>query len=275
MASAGGRGSNDQRGEPEVDVDKADVLAGLWTRYEGTGEGEPVRFYYFHGDGHGLYRYGRVGLNNTHSFDYETEGGVLSLRFRKTGDEHETRFVVADDGDGRYLELASDPRDSGVRYRRVRGPLTAGERAIPDPAAITGGDASGHAPIGGRFWIDYRPFATGGAGFAIYQLAPTALDGRGVGWFHRGDFDDWSTETLTYRLDGDSLELFFDLAEEPAATRFTLEQGKGGRVLRLETDPRDYWHRHAYKDGGESFSEEALGVVVGAAFELTAGGAGG
>ena len=44
-------------------------------------------------------------------------------------------------------------------------------------------------------WIDYRNLATGGAEFHMYQLAATAIDGRGGGWFHRGDFDDWSTES--------------------------------------------------------------------------------
>lgn len=262
----------EHRAEHDVsdDAEAADVLTGLWTRYQATGEGEPVRLYYFHGDGHGLYRYGKVGLNKTESFDYEIEGGLLQLEFRKRGEKHATRFLIADDAQGRYLELADDPRDSGVRYRRRRGALTGAELAVPDPQGVTQDDASGHAPLGGRFWIDYGPYATGGSGFGIYQLGPTALDGRGVGWFHRGDFDDWSTETLTYRIDGESLELFFDLSEQGFSSRFSIEPSQGGRVLRLEQDPRDYWASHEYKDGGESFSAGAFGLVVGAAYELGA-----
>ena len=42
-----------------------------------------VRFYYFHGNGIGLLRYGKVGLNNTESFHYETQADVLSLKFNK------------------------------------------------------------------------------------------------------------------------------------------------------------------------------------------------
>ena len=75
---------------PEAAVE----LAGLWSRYEGMSEGEPVRFWYFHGDGHGLYRYGRVGYTNTHSFDYTLRGDRVSLRFRKTGEAHELGRVL-------------------------------------------------------------------------------------------------------------------------------------------------------------------------------------
>src|SRR5688500_11092207 len=72
--------------EQARDPDAVAQLAGIWWRYERGVEGDPVRFYYFHGDGKGLYRYGRVGLTNTNSFDYDVEDTHLVLRFRKTGE---------------------------------------------------------------------------------------------------------------------------------------------------------------------------------------------
>ncbi|MFO0633431.1 MAG: hypothetical protein U0168_11320 [Nannocystaceae bacterium] len=62
----------------------ADPLVGLWSAHDDGGAGTPVAFYYFHGDGHGLYRYGRVGLTNTNSFDYTVEA-ITSRCIRKTG----------------------------------------------------------------------------------------------------------------------------------------------------------------------------------------------
>src|SRR5688500_5790122 len=47
--------------ELTAEAPKKDALTGIWSRYEPGGLGAPLRFYYFHGDGHGLYRYGKVG----------------------------------------------------------------------------------------------------------------------------------------------------------------------------------------------------------------------
>jgi len=103
-------------------------------------------------------------------------------------------------------------------------------------------------------WIDLRAYATGGRGFSLYQLRPAGIDGRGVGWFHRGDFDDWSTEALTYRIAGDRLELSFSLAGQQEATSFTVRtEDDGTRWLELADDPRDFWHSHRYRDVGPSF----------------------
>lgn len=245
---------------PAAPEQAEDPLRGLWMRYEGRGEGDPLRFWYFHGDGKGLYRYGKVGLANTHSFDYSvSRSGELSLRFRKRGEEHHTRAIVEVDEDGTWLRFAEDPRERGARYRKVETDL--GRATLADAAAAKPG-------IGDRIWIDYRNLATGGAEFHMYQLAATAIDGRGVGWFHRGDFDDWSTESLTYRVDGDRLELFFDLREEPNTTEFRLVQGERGRELVLEEDPRDYWAAHRYLDGGRSFGSAAFEPIVALQGEL-------
>jgi len=241
-------------GDPEA---AEDMLHGLWMRYETRAEGDPLRFWYFHGDGKGLYRYGKVGLANTHSFDYALDGPELFLRFRKTGVEHVVEVELGRDDQGRaWMALRDDPYEPGARYRRVESDL--------DFSQATQSWAHEGAEIGDRLWIDYRNFATGGAEFHMYQLAKTALDGRGVGWFHRGDFNEWTTESLTYRLDGDRIELFFDLREEPNSTKFRLDAGPDGRELVLESDPRDFWATHRYRDGGRSFGTSAFDVVLGA-----------
>ncbi|HLT34658.1 MAG TPA: hypothetical protein VK034_00200, partial [Enhygromyxa sp.] len=174
-----------------------DPLHGLWMRYQTRGEGDPLRFWYFHGDGKGLYRYGKVGLANTHSFDYDIENDELFLRFRKSGSEHVMLVELERDAQGHtWMSLRDDPYEPGARYRRVESEI--------DFSAATRSWAPAEAGegLGDRIWIDYRNFASGGAEFHMYQLARTAIDGRGVGWFHRGDFDNWSTESLTYRIDG-------------------------------------------------------------------------
>lgn len=221
-----------------------DDLTGLWTRWEDRTEGAPIRFWYFHGDGKGLYRYGRVGHTNTHSFDYRVVDGRLSLHFRKTGAEHEVDLRIDEDDRGRpRLRLDPDPEEQGARYVRVA-----------DPVASTGAvDVATPGHPGGRLWIDHRKYATGGAGFVMYQFNAPAIDGRGIGWFHEGDFDDWSTESLTYRLDGDRLELYFDLREEHAVSTFEVRKEGAHRYLDVRDDPRDFYKDHTYVDAGASF----------------------
>jgi hypothetical protein len=247
-------------GDPAI---AQDMLRGLWMRYETRGEGDPLRFWYFHGDGKGLYRYGKVGLANTHSFDYSVAGTDaddasapidVALRFRKRGEAHSLIATIDTDGQGTWLSFTGDPREPGARYRKVASDLD-----LESAAPMSGLGSA----IGDRIWIDYRNLATGGAEFHMYQLAETEIDGRGVGWFHRGDFDDWSTESLTYRIDGERLELFFDLREEPNVTAFRVVEGENGRELWLDADPRDYWAAHRYRDGGRSFRSAAFDVVVG------------
>jgi hypothetical protein len=240
--------------QPERTVQTAD-LDGLWSRYEGMSEGDPVRFWYFHGDGHGLYRYGKVGFNNTHSFDYSVDGDRVKLRFRKTGTEHELRATIEEREAGRVLRFDADPRDPGARYTWARGPIDAHASDV-HPSASDGAPAlAAAAPFAGRMWMDMRSFATGGAGFTMYQFAPAAIDGRGVGWFHEGDFDEWRTEALTYRADGPRLELWFDLRSELGISEFSVESQAGRRVLELAEDPRDFWLHHRYRDIGGSFDE--------------------
>lgn len=224
------------------------LLSGIWWRYEAGAEGERVRFYYFHGDGTGLYRYGRVGLTNTNSFDYDVQGDTLVLDFRKSGEHHEVRFSLErGEGEARdWLELHGDPREPGAtRYFRESEQIV---RSEPAPAAELGPPPAGH------MWIDLRAHATGGRGFTMYQLRPAGIDGRGVGWFHRGDFDDWSTEWLTYRIVGDRIELSFTLADSREQSSFVVRSDEQGtRWLELADDPRDFWHPHRYVDMGPSF----------------------
>jgi hypothetical protein len=251
-----------------ADADRQRALSGIWWRYEPGVSGEPVRFYYFHGDGTGLYRYGKVGLTNTHSFDYDVVGERLVLDFRKSGEHHEVAFTLRkgrEHGEDRdWLELRGDPREPGpTRYFRR-------SEAIVEPGADGGAGADAGAELGpapaGHMWIDLQRYATGGQGFALYQLRGAGIDGRGTGWFHRGDFDDWSTEALTYRIVGDRLELELTLAKQSEVTAFTVRtEADGRRFLELAEDPRDFWHPHRYLDVGPSF-----GAAL-APFELSAG----
>ncbi|MEE9385775.1 MAG: hypothetical protein V3V08_20385 [Nannocystaceae bacterium] len=228
-------------------------LEGVWTRYENRRLGEPVRFYYFHGDGRGLYRYGRLGRSYTHSFNYRLEGSMLHLEFRKTGDRYTTGVVVANDREGReWLTLAQDPRESGARYRKLPPPGTKA-CAIGQPGTDTG-QGRHEVPVAGRIWIDHRNFKTGGSDFHMYQFNDAAIDGRGVGWFHRGDFDDWSTEALVYQLRGGSIDLRFTDTGEAHQTPVRVgRDAKGRPILTLLSDPRDFWGTHRYVDGGASF----------------------
>jgi hypothetical protein len=247
---------------PERAVDQR--LVGLWQRYEALHEGDPLRFYYFHPEGFGIYRYGKVGLTNTHSFDYDASQGLVDLRFRKTDRTHTVRYRV-EEVDGReWLVLAGDPREDLPEVRYFRAPDASAAcmdgpdgllpgHVLKDRQEITTEVAAGS--LGGRLWGEEERYATGGMGFAIYQLQPQAIDGRGVGWFHRGDYDEWVTESLTYRQQGERLALGFTLRHDAQTTAIDLRPGPDGvRRLGLEVDPRDFWRGHTYRDMGPSFA---------------------
>lgn len=256
LRPAAARASTTMPAVAPADAAEQRRLSGIWWRYEPGISGEPVRFYYFHGDGTGLYRYGKVGLTNTHSFDYDVEGDRLVLDFRKSGEHHEVAFTLEpgrEHGDDRdWLELREDPREPGAtRYFRR-------SEAIVEPGAGLGEGAPLGADLGpapaGHMWIDLRRHATGGQAFALYQFRGAGIDGRGTGWFHRGDFDDWSTETLSYRLVGDRIELDFTLAGQAEVSAFVVRtDAEGRRWLEVAADPRDFWHSHRYLDVGPSF----------------------
>lgn len=221
----------------------SDPLVGLWSAHAPGGAGEPVQFYYFHGDGHGLYRYGRVGSTNTNSFDYTVNGDVVTLTFRKTGARHDVHFEIERGATVPVLVLADDPRAGGQRRYAL-------QRQDPVEHDATG-ECFG-APVAGRLWLDRTSYATGGYGFGLYQLRCGGIDGRGTGWFHRGDFDDWTTESLVYRIAGNEIELQLANTAATERTRFTV-RGAEPRVLELASDPRDFWHAHRYVDVGPSF----------------------
>jgi hypothetical protein len=255
-----GRSDAEHEADPIAgrDAEAVRALSGIWWRYEQGVEGDPVRFYYFHGDGKGLYRYGKIGQTNTNSFDYDVEGDRIVLTFRKTGEQHRIAYRIERDADRDWLALDGDPREplrqGATRYFReseqtIRGP------AIAHPEPELG------APPAGHMWIDQTRYATGGYGFSLYQFRPAGIDGRGVGWHHRGDFDDWSTESLVYRITADRLELWFPLTDERHATRFAVKKVGDERRLMLEADPRDFWHPHIYLDIGVSFGSHAMTQV--------------
>lgn len=226
-----------------------DPLVGLWSVPSPDGRSDGVRFYYFHGNGQGLYRYGRVGYTNTNSFDYTIDGDVLRLVFRKTGARHAIHFAIREDSGATSLVLDHDPRNpSGGTYVRRRSEPVAPHEACDAPAPA------------GRMWFDRVGFATGGYGFGLYQLRCAGIDGRGTGWFHRGDFDDWTTEALVYRMHDGKLELQFATTEDDEWTAFTV--GGSPRTMRVLNDPRDFWHSHDYVDVGPSFGAAQIDETI-------------
>jgi hypothetical protein len=242
-------------------------LVGLWASAWGGAEGDPLRFYYFHDaaragsdEAVGLYRYGRVGLNQTNSFSWSVDGDRVHFTFRKTGEKRTARFRITNENGTRTLFLDGDPKDeAGTRYVYVPPPplVATGTEAIDDPSPDDVSSTEGDHPFA-RMWTNARPYATGGMGFAIYQFRPPALDGRGVGWFHAGDFDDWTTETLVYRRAQSSLELTFPLRQEHGRSEISEGVVDGVRLIDLRVDPRNYWHRRVYIDGGRAFTTSAI-----------------
>ncbi len=249
-------------------------VVGLWTRWPNAkSDGDRVRFYFFHEKGIGLYRYGKIGLNTTSSFDWHVEENddgkrELVMKFRKTGEVKRTPYEVADGaGKPKSLVMTRDPKEplvGAMAYSYVPPPAFAAFA----PDIVHGMDASlaatTHPGVGGRMWIDEVTYATGGKAFAIYQLKDTSIDGRGVGWHHVGDYDDWSTEALWYRYTAStcthdaSIDLFFNVRDERASS--PVIRGAGGADISehpdlvIVEDPRSFGHVRRYKDGGKSFS---------------------
>jgi hypothetical protein len=271
------------------DDERQSAMWGVWHKVDPESPSDQIRFYYFHSGGIGLYRYGREGFAHTNSFDWQLQEDALFLRFRKTGEEHRVKYIL--DAEANILHFVDDPREpSDTKYRRARGPVEdslALAAVVAEPTDSE--DASHTCPLGmadvvgslvddekirtpaGHMWISMRSFATGGVEFSMYQFSPAAIDGRGVGWHHRGDFDDWSTEALHYRINGEVLELQFDRNGESHSSRYRLQSPEGpGQLadgyrsgeanpgdavsLWLGEDPRNGWHRSTFTRMGRSFS---------------------
>ena len=212
-----------------------DALLGLWSRFKPEKDGDPQRFYYFHRGGIGLYRYGRMGLTYTQTFRYDVTRSAIKLTFNKGRDRYSASYRI----DGDQLVLHDDPRMGGKQTYTKR----------PPPAA--GGDFESFDHPMARLWTES---VEGGKGFRMYQLQAPTIDGRGVGWYHEGDFHEWSTETLEYRRTGDRLSLFFPVRNERHVTRLTEGKASGVRTLQLDEDPRNFWHPRTYRDGGPGFT---------------------
>lgn len=229
----------------EIPAPAADPLAGLWLR-RSPKDPDTLRFYYFHGNGKGLYRYGRRTLNQTNSFDYRVRNQRVWLKFRKDGQSHDSVFEIQKGGSERVLRLHQDPKEDGASYKKIAGPMS----------DVQGGERSALRAngIGGRMWIHARRFAQGGGEFGMYQFNAPAMDGRGVGWFHRGDFDDWSTESFRYRVQGTKIDYYFEYQRSEESASFELYSGpRDTRFLLMKQDPRNYWLDRRYRDMGPSF----------------------
>jgi hypothetical protein len=260
-------------GEAEADgVVDAAMLKGLWSRFpdESGREDAPVAFYYFHDGGIGLYRYGQIGHNTTNSYRWAVAdhhgATLLVLTYNKTGEVQHLHIRLAQDG-RRTLVIARDPKNPGdAESRYVFVPPPSALALAPDlaPPVTLLSSSSAAGGIDDRLWIDERRFKTGGLGFSLYQLRKAGIDGRGTGWHHVGDYDDWSTESLSYRqLRGeggvDRLDLAFTLRGDRSTTPVqVVVDAAGKRTLTLGRDPRDFGASHTFKDGGPSFASFAL-----------------
>lgn len=230
---------------PESEADTR-RLHGLWERTD-LAEPDDVRYYYFHPNGLGLYRFGKTALNYTHMFRYELRGAKLKIRFLRSGERASTRIAVNAacpyghaSTRGEWLTLESDPREQNrrVRYRKRTMSAELGPDEQPHDFA--------------RMWM-HEQRVTGRSEFAIYQFQRPDRKGRGRGWFHRGDYDEWSTESLSYERTAQGLRLKFDLGG--AHDTPILERKCGNRrSLILARDPRNYWHQQTYVDRGPSFA---------------------
>ncbi len=212
-------------------------VQGLWSQTTPVVEGDPVRFYYFHTGGIGLFRYGKMGLTQTRSFSYVVEGEEITLTVLKTGKVYAVPFTIEDGA----LSLKVDPMLGGPQtYRKEVATSGHGFKSPQDhPLA--------------RMWKHTLTDAHGQERFFMYQLQAPALDGRGVGWYHEGDYMNWSTESLTYRRSGDQLILQFSLRGEDARTGLRIDAEGPHRSLHLSQDPRNFWHPRSYRDTGPGF----------------------
>ena len=246
-----------------VDITAITSLRGLWSRHPETSgrDDEPMGFYYFHEGDVGLYRYGQIGHNGTNSYTWRVvDKGVLELRFKKTGVVERLHYAIERDGRP-VLVLATDPKQPGVKNARyVYMPPPTLATVAPDLIDDVKGDGSDGGGLDHRLWIDQQEFATGGLGFRLYQWRAAGIDGRGTGWFHVGDYDDWTTESLRYRLlrgaDSvvDRVDITFSLRGDQTTTPLTVHGSDDERVMQLANDPRDFGGPHRYLDGGPSFA---------------------
>ena len=242
-------------------------LRGLWSRTaDADGRDDaPVAFYYFHEGDIGLYRYGRVAYNTTNSYHWSIRGDDLELRWNKTGEVTRLDYRVDRSGARPVLVLQGDPKNPGERFSRYTFvPAPDAAARAPDLLDTSVGPSISAVHdtldrIDNRLWIDLKKYATGGIGFSLWQLRAQGIDGRGTGWHHVGDFDDWSTEQLTYKstatsADSGTLDVLFAWRHERATTTWTLRRDGDARALRLNADPRDFGAVHDYKDAGPSFA---------------------
>ena len=222
----------------EVSVQTESKLLGMWSRFQPEKEGDPQRFWYFHTGGIGLFRYGRMGLTYTQTFGYQVKKNRIVMTFNKSGARHAVAFTL----EGRTLTLLEDPKMGG-RQTYTRRPAAG---SMPEDGAFDHPFA--------RLWTESTTDKKGNSGFRMYQLQAPTIDGRGVGWYHEGDFTEWSTETLHYRRTGPKLSLYFPVRNERHVTTLAEGEDKGVRTLAFASDPRNYWHPRVYRDGGPGFT---------------------
>ena len=225
----------------------AERIRGMWSKFTPGNDTDPTRFYYFHDGGIGLFRYGKRGLNQTNSYTYQVDDKTIRFRMVKSGDVFESEYSVDKEGNATWLTIKRDPRMGGEqRYKYVPAPAKVGYGY--------GANADKDHPFA-RLWIQTSKDSKGQETFRLYQLEAPTLDGRGIGWYHEGNYEDWTTEALSYRKTDGKLELYFPVRDERITTRMNEGRGQDGkRFIHLAEDPRNFWHPRSYKDGGPGFT---------------------
>ncbi len=103
--------------------DHQELFGDPWRSTEAKETGQFLSFYYFHPDGDGLYRFGKLGKVLTERFSWSVSGGELIIHFRNTGEKARTTYRVEPARDRRdvvKLTLAKDPRENRQSFSYFR-----------------------------------------------------------------------------------------------------------------------------------------------------------
>ncbi|NJK88554.1 MAG: hypothetical protein HC923_03580 [Myxococcales bacterium] len=218
-------------------------LRGIWDR-EGASDLKRVDFYYFHQGDLGLFRFGTTDRNHTEMFRFKKTWRGLEISFKRTGERAFSKMQLVERPDGRRaLVLESDPRNGGRRTTYVH-------RAAPTSQLVPAAKDDF-----ARMWMHRRPRLHGGLDFRIYQFQPANASGHGRGWYHEGDYDEWTTESLTYHKGQDTLHLRFDEPREIAASPYQLNRSRKAAVLGLDADPRWFGRPSRFEDTGPTLMD--------------------
>ncbi len=277
------RSSNIARGDAFVSADmvpnaKEGQLFGLWdlSRSEKPSS-KSERYYYFHpepnskGQYIGLYRYGTKTLNATRSFTWSLKNNEVKFVMNNTKHKYRSEVKVTKSGRIRHAKfvLQNDPFNLGEKSTFKLRPMEASNdlndvvrtldlaRNIPFRESML----EAHPMLQSssklaRVWFDFQD--KNRQRFRMYQFARNNPSDVNRGWYHEGDFSDWTTETFEYtthtKRDG-SEEFVFKFLDrkQKAKAKFKIESKGEKNSIIIVNDPRNYGLTTRYSDEGPSF----------------------